>query len=645
MTPPSTSAHSRNVGTAVCARGRVWGAGRYLGTSGLGRSLRRVPETVSVMVLGFVLGASAFAQEPARPGASDLEGDVDRPNLVVVVVDDASFTDFGAYGSEVRTPTIDRLAARGVRFTNFHTSPMCSPTRAMLLTGVDSHTAGIGSLYEATPRHMRGEPGYGGQLRPEVVTVASLLQDAGYRTYMTGKWNLGHTPENLPSARGFDRTFALDATGADNYEKKSYLPLYDDVPWFADGEPTELPDDFYSSEFFVDRMISFLEEDRGAEEPFFAYVAFQAIHIPLQVPREFSRRYDGVYDRGWEWLRAERAQRAMNAGVFPGFSEPAALPAQRDWESVPEEERALFAKSMEVQAGMLEAMDHHLGRLVAYLEQIGAFDNTVFMVLSDNGPEAGDPASRGPFRLWMRSVGYSRDVETLGEPGSYAFIGADFAAATAGPLAYYKFHGGEGGMRVPLIVAGPGVASSPYGHGATAAAFTFVADIAPTLLDLAGAAPPEDGPPWIGASLRPALGSPGAALVHADTEAICFETAGHAGVFKGVYKLVRVGRPAGDGVWRLYDLGGDPGETTDLSEAAPELFATMRADYEAYARRVGVIELPADYSPLQQLDAATLDAYRGRLTTAALAAVLLVLAAGFLAWRRLTRAALEDWPT
>ncbi len=526
-----------------------------------------------------------------------------RPNVVIVVADDVGFTDLGAYGSEIRTPNIDRLAREGVQFTNFHASPMCSPSRAMLLTGVDAHTAGVGSLYEATPLRQRGKRGYEGHLREDVVTLATRLSRAGYRTYLSGKWNLGHTPQTLPSVRGFDRTFALDATGADNYEKRSYLPIYDEPPWFADGEPTDLPDDFYSSEFLVDKMIEFIDEDhRRAEEaserqPFFAYLAFQAIHIPVQAPREFIERYLGVYDGGWEELRRARFERAVAAGIVSPETRAAAQPPQDSWSDLERSERALAAKRMAVNAAMLEAMDFHLGRLIAYLEAEGQRENTFFVVLSDNGPEAGDPMSSAGFRRWLRSVGYRTDFETLGEKGSYVAIGPHFAAASAAPLAYYKFHGGEGGVRVPLIMAGAGVRA----HG-LAGGFSFITDIAPTVLEVAGVDAVEAAgmQPVIGRSLVPVLSDP-AARVYGTNDAVGFETAGHSGVWKGDYKLVRVGPPAGDRVWRLFNLSRDPGETEDLANIEPQRFAKLMADYEAYAERVGVLEVPAGYSPDRQL--------------------------------------------
>ncbi len=551
------------------------------------------------MTAKFIAAVALCAAAAAATAAESAQQIAPPPNVVVVVGDDVGFSDLGAYGSEIRTPHIDALAARGLKFSNFHVSPMCSPSRAMLLTGVDSHLAGVASLYVATPLRHRGRPGYEGELRADVVTIASRLRAVGYRTYLSGKWNLGHSPTSLPSARGFDRTFALDATGADNFEKRRYLPIYDDVPWFADGKPTDLPDDFYSSKHLVDKLIEFIEHDRGVGEqpPFFAYLGFQAVHLPVQAPREFIERYEGVYDEGWEALRRARHRGAVEAGVFPPDAAPSDHPAQADWSALTSDERAFAAKNMAVNAAMLEAMDHHFGRLVDYLEGADLLANSIFFVLSDNGPEAGDPAASGMFNAWAERVGYRRDLATLGERGSYAIIGPHFARAAAAPLAYYKFHGGEGGIRVPLIVAGPGVAARGISH-----AFAYATDIVPTLLELTGSsdATPSGKRPISGRSLAPALRNVGTEI-HPPDEAIGFETAGHGGVFKGGYKLVRVGAPAGDGRWRMFHLAEDPGETEDLAADQPARFAEMLADYEAYAARVGVLETPAFYSPSRQL--------------------------------------------
>lgn len=576
----------------------------------------------TALAVSLATAAALSASAPAHATASP-------PNVVVVVADDVGFSDLGAYGSEIRTPHIDAIASRGVLFSNFHASPMCSPSRAMLLTGVDAHLAGVASLYVATPLRHRGQPGYEGELRTDVVTIASRLRDAGYRTYLSGKWNLGHTPTSLPSARGFDRTFALDATGADNFEKKPYLPINGEPPWFADGKPTDLPDDFYSSEHLVDKLVEFMEADRDAlaePRPFFAYLAFQAVHLPVQAPREFIERYEGTYDEGWDALRRARHRGAVEAGVFPPTATPSDIPEQADWTALAPDEQAFAAKNMAVNAAMLEAMDHHFGRFVDYLRDADLLADTVFVVLSDNGPEAGDPAASSTFDSWAEDVGYRRDLATLGERGSYAIIGPHFARAAAAPLAYYKFHGGEGGIRVPLIVSGPGVEARGI-----SSAFAYVTDIVPTLLELTGTsnATPSGKHPIGGRSLVPALRDV-AVDIHPPQEAVGFETAGHAGVFKGGYKLVRVGAPDGDRQWRLFDLAEDPGETRDLATEQPQRLVEMLTDYETYAARVGVLEVPALYSPTRQLLINYLYDRTKDYALLAVAGVVLVLA---LAWR------------
>ena len=211
---------------------------------------------------------------------------VDRPNFVLVLVDDAALMDFGVYGGEAQTPNIDALAARGMIFKQHRTTPSCSPSRAMLLTGMDNHLAGFGSIEAVLPPEHRNQPGYMMALEPGVETIATKLKRAGYRTYMTGKWHLGHGDGDLPNDHGFDRSFVLDASGADHWEEKPYLPYYKEALWFEDGERARLPEDFYSSTFIAGKMEDYLRQDADRSEPFFAYVAFLAVHIPVQAPRE-----------------------------------------------------------------------------------------------------------------------------------------------------------------------------------------------------------------------------------------------------------------------------------------------------------------------------------------------------------------------
>jgi len=522
-----------------------------------------------------------------------------RPNIVLIVIDDAGFTDLGAYGSEIKTPTIDSLAQSGVMFSNFHAGPTCAPSRAMLMTGVPSHRAGMATLDHLRPVEHAGSPAYQGELAADVPTLAEHLRTAGYATYITGKWHLGHSPESLPVARGFDRSFILDASGADNWSQRPYLPQYAQADWYEGASRGDLPDDFYSSEFLVDQMIDYIDGTVPGQ-PFFSMIGFQAIHIPVQAPREFIERYNGVYDQGWEVQRQRRHQAAIDKGLIPREAVLANVPGSlRNWRELSERERERSIRSMQINAGMLEAMDHHLGRLIDHLKSSGSFDNTVFIVLSDNGPEHNHPTSNAGFRLWLWLEGYSQDVQTLGERGSYASIGPEWAIAAGAGGALFKFHASEGGTRVPLVISGPGIEVAGIVH-----AFSFVTDLTPTILDLTAAAPLRQGPAFTGKSLLDVL-QKRSATVYGPDDAVALEASGQSAIFKGDYKLVRNQDLYGDGVWRLHDVVRDPGETRDLSSEQPARVADMLADYETYVSTYGVLPLPPGYSGQQMIADAT----------------------------------------
>lgn len=517
------------------------------------------------------------------------------PNIVLVLVDDAGYTDFGAYGGEIPTPNIDGLASRGVRFSNFHATPMCAPSRAMLMTGLDSHTAGVANLPETTPPEHQDHPAYQGRLGPGVETVATRLKRVGYHTFMAGKWHLGHGPGDLPSAHGFDRSFAMDATGGDNWDDRSYFPLYAATTWYEDGQPTDLPDDFYSSAALVDRMIGYVDSRPEDGRPFFAYLPFLAIHIPVQAPEAFVRRHLGAYDGGWQALREQRRLGAIRTGLIAADTPVGPAPTNvGDWRALSAEEQLVQARNMAVNAAMLEAMDHHLGRFIAHLKATGDYDNTLFVILSDNGPEAGDPLAQPVFRAWTQRQGYDLSPAVPGGPGTYAAIGPGWASAAAGPLSLFKFYVGEGGVRVPLIVAGPGLP-----QGETARAFSIISDIAPTLLQLAGA-PQAAWSDMHGRSLLPVLRGE-TQSVYGAQDPVGLEAAGDGALYKGRFKLTRNAGPLGDPAWRLYDIVADPGETRDLAAQRPERVAEMLADYQAYAARVGVAEIPPGFSADAQI--------------------------------------------
>ena len=513
----------------------------------------------------------------------------DKPNIVLILIDDLGLTDLQNYGGEISTPNIDILASEGMLFTNYHTTPECAPSRAMLLTGMDNHNTGIPMIPEVMPTKYRNTPGYEGYLRDDALTLAEILKPAGYRTYMTGKWHLafgGKETAALPYNRGFDKTFILDATGGNNFSHHSYLPYYLESPWFKNGQEAELPEDFYSSKFFVDQMIEFIEEDKDQDTPFFSYLSFQAQHIPLQAPQEFIDKYLETYELGWEELREQRKNRAIEYGIFPPNKEIVdSFSGFDDWSEVDQENKKMLIKSMAVFAGMLDAMDFHIGRFMTYLKKEGLYENTIFIVTADNGPEGNDPSDHAPWREWFKTTIYDRDYETLGDQDSYVYIGTEFAQAMASPSHLFKFHMSEGGLRVPLIISGPEIKKGKNQN------FAFVTDIAATISDIVF---DEVDERIIGKSLQNSLAGFDERN-YLDTESVGLEVTGNSALFKGDFKIVRNRPPNGSNQWELYNLSEDPGETINLAKRMPNKLQELTEDYEKYAEKNGVIDLPLDY--------------------------------------------------
>ena len=530
---------------------------------------------------------------------SNLAKATERPNVVLILADDLGFTDISPFGSEISTPNIAKLAAEGLSFTNYHTAANCAPARAMLLTGVDSHRNGVPNIPEAIPPEQMEFGHYQGVLGQNVVTLASLLQANGYHTYMTGKWHLGHTPELLPFARGFDRTIAMADTGADNWEQRTYLPIYDQAHWYADGNEHTLPDDFYSSEYFIDKTIEFIASNESDDEPFFAYIPFQAVHMPVQAPKEFSDKYKGVYDAGWTVMRERRHLAAEEAGVVPEGTRKLVTPGTLEWESLSEEQKQHHARRMEVYAGMVDAMDTHIGRLMNYLQSIGEYENTIFIFTSDNGAEGSpliSPTAQSPLDQWFETVGYETSIETLGERGSWVAIGPSNATVAASPLAYYKFHANEGGLRVPLVMSGPGITQ----RGQLTDEFVFVTDLAPTILGLLNVG--NHNGSWKGEAVEEIIGNDFSSFlagenhaIHSTDEPIGYELGGNSALFKGDYKIVINKFEQNETEWHLYNIKTDPGETNDLVNDEPQLFGEMLSDYEAWAEENNVLPMPEGY--------------------------------------------------
>jgi len=462
----------------------------------------------------------------------------------------------------------------------------------MLLTGVDHHRNGVGNMPETTPREQEGKPGYAGVLAPDTVTLATMLRDAGYHTYVAGKWHVGKEPENLPGRRGFERSFIQADSGTDNWENRPYMMLYDKTYWFEQDREAQLPADFYSSRFFVDKTIAYIREQAADGKPFMAYIGFQANHIPIQAPAQYVAKYRGRYDKGWTALRQSRLDGAVAKGLMPAGMPMANLDSTVPWDKLSAEKRRLQARRMEVYAGMAEAMDAQVGRLIEHLKASGQYDNTVFVFLSDNGSDPADPFNIPTANAWVR-LHYDVNADPLGGKGTFSANGPGWASATVGPLNGYKYFASEGGLRVPLIVAGlPGVAQA-----GVVSALTHVNDIVPTLLEAAGISAHQGVyagqtvQPLSGHSMLPMLTGK-ASFVYRPDEAIGYELAGSAALFRGDYKLVKNISPLGDGQWRLFDLRNDPGETQDLRQTHAALYGSMLSAYDQYAKDYGVLPVP-----------------------------------------------------
>ena len=543
------------------------------------------PSLLSAFSLTIAL-VSAGACTPVDRTASK------RPNILLVVADDLGFTDIGAYGGEIDTPHIDNLAREGVRFSNFHTNVSCSPTRSMLLSGTDNHLAGLGNMAELLTPNQQGQPGYEGYLNTRVVSLAEAFAGAGYRTYMAGKWHLGEEPDQVPHARGFQRTFSLLYGGASHWSDMEGLMEYQTPARYnRDGEPLEeLPADFYSSRSYTDFLIEALREDRDANEPFLVFLSFTSPHDPLHVPEPWLSKYRGRYDDGYEALKRRRIDAAKREGlVSQDAPEPPRHPMLSSWDSLSDEEKAFQSRMMEVYAGMVDNLDYHLGRVLGFLRDIGEYENTLIVFMADNGANPWTtedyPGNRGSEFVANMDNSY----ENIGRPGSGIAYGMGWATAAEGPFSYFKMTVGEGGIHAPLIIAGPGV----EGGGRTIDGFADVIDLMPTLLELAGIEHPGQ---YEGREVAPMSGRSLTGLLAADVDAVYGpdenvggEMGGGRFMRKGDYKAVLVAKPYGQAVWELYDVASDPGETRNLADEMPDLLEELKAAWGQYAEEVGVI--------------------------------------------------------
>jgi len=543
---------------------------------------KRIRQGCLFMLAVAITGCS---QEAGNPQASDVTDE--RPNILLIVADDLGYADLGVHGSNIKTPNIDTIAAAGTLFTQFHTAPMCAPTRAMLLSGNNNHVAGMA---RQSKRNLVGHtvPGYEASLSERIAPLPRLLRQAGYHTYTVGKWHLGLTAEKSPFAAGFSRSFSL-LDGAGTH--------FDDVGFFEGGSTFWQDDDFaeypigrYSTDVYTDRLIEFIDSNRDDGKPFFAFAAYTSPHWPLQVPDEHLDLYEGQYDDGYDVLREKNFSALKTAGIIPSDS---MLPPGNDeitpWEDLSAEEQRRESRKMELYASMVHNLDDHIGRLIGYLKEAGLYANTLVVFMSDNGAAGEDFYNEGPYLEYIQAH-YDNAYDTMGTAVSFVSYDDPWAEAGSAPFMRRKTYTREGGIVAPMMMAGPGVANI----GAIDSTYLTVMDLAPTFLEYAGVQYPDDGSVWpmLGESMSRFLAG-AAESVHDEDYVTTLYHAGRAYLRQGTWKISNLEPPFDESDFELFDLSVDPGESNNLAESHADKFEELIELWREERRKLGII-LPQD---------------------------------------------------
>ncbi len=493
-----------------------------------------------------------------------------KPNIIVILVDDMGFSDLGCYGSEIETPNIDQLAGNGLRFSNFYNTSRCCPTRASLLTGLYSHQAGVGAMMEKTDK-----PGYLGYLNRNCITLAEALKPAGYTTLMTGKWHVGDDEGMKPIDRGFDRYWGV-LHGGGLYFKET-MKLKPDRKFYHNHKIIDPPDDLYVTDDFTDRAMDFIDESvNKTKKPFFLYLAHIAPHWPLQAKPQDIEKYKGRYDAGWDVIREKRFQKQQQLGVIPENTVLSPRdPEAKAWSEMAEDKRKDLAQRMEIYAAQIDSIDQNIGKLVGKLKELGQFDNTLILFLSDNGCSAeGGPG------------GFDRGEKDapIGTALSYSSAGLEWANVSDTPYRQFKMFTHEGGIISPFIAHWP---AGIEAKGEIRRTVGHVIDVMPTLLDVAKADYPKqvegkDIKPYEGMSLIPSFKSDSIK----SERVLYWEHYGRKAVRRGDWKAVSGGK----NTWHLYHLKDDPGELADLAEKEPAKLVEFMELWQAWAKRCNVLK-------------------------------------------------------
>jgi arylsulfatase len=531
----------------------------------------------------FLMIAMAFV---SCSGGTPTPTGAPRPNILLLVADDLGYADLGCYGGNIATPNIDALAARGIRFSRFHTAPMCAPTRAMLLTGNDNHIAGVGRQNLESSIF-----GYEGHLTNRVATIPELLRQVGYHTYMAGKWHLGNRSEENPHQKGFENSFVLLEGVGNHYSEH---PIFKNAPasvYTENGKATPWPEGSYSTDLYTDKLISFIDQNKEDNQPFFAYAAYTSPHWPLQVDKKYWKKYEGRYEEGYDQLKKQRLGSLKKSGMIPiGATLPPNHPSVVPWDSLSETEKKKESRKMELYAGMVDNLDENIGRIIQHLKDIGAYENTLIIFMSDNGA-AGEDYYNDPNTRESISEYYNEDYGTMGEANSMISYGPAWAEAGTSPFRYFKAFTTNGGILAPMIMAGPIVSRTNEVRDD----FLTVMDIAPTLYEVGMANYPKK---FEGSSLYPLMGtsllaftSGRSSQIHDPDYVFGLEHSGFTMLRKGQWKITNTGYPFSEANFELYDLSEDLAERHDLKERASEKYLELLKAWSAYSDKMQ-LQLP-----------------------------------------------------
>lgn len=537
------------------------------------KAFRSITHLFSIMLLfGIMLSCS---EKETKKEVSK------RPNIILIVADDLGFGDIGCYGGDIETPAIDDLALNGIKFSSFHTAPMCAPTRAMLLSGNDNHIAGMGGQGNVTE-----EFGYEGRLTNRIVTIPALLRDSGYHTYMAGKWHLGKTPESNPHQKGFEHSFVL-LDGAGNHYNNQGALSKGVSSYTEDGDSTSWKDGNYSTDFYTDKIIEYIDLNKDDNQPFFAFAAYTSPHWPLQVDKKHWEKYKGQYDDGYEKLRERRLISLKKAGIIP--NDVIAPPSHErviPWDSLSNQEKMEEARKMELYAGMIDNLDHNIGRLTNYLKEIGEYDNTLFVFMSDNGAANRDFINND--NIPELKEYYNDDYDNMGHANSYISYGPQWAEAGSSPFRYYKDFATQGGINTTMIIKGPNVNRKNETHHG----FTSLLDLAPTFYEVANIPYPQvyegnEVYPLKGNSLIPFV-SGKTNEIHDSEYVFALEHYGNAMLRKGNWKITNFTRPFKLENFALYNLSNDIGEQNDLKESEKGKYAELLKEWMKFSDEIKI---------------------------------------------------------